>query len=347
MRHGLRRLARQQVWQAVGWATTLTLSTSLSACGGGAGSGSNSSSSQAPARPSPRTVVTEVGPSDTPSVAYDLNASCEVVGASGSAERADERAFRWQTGEARELSGRLARAVNDLGEAVGEAGGIAYLWGVDGAPTPVAYGAAHGINNQGQVVGEAAFDLGGLRAFLWQRGGIADLGTLGGEWSSAYAINDAGQIAGWAETADGRIVAVRWEPGAIWELGTLGGATSMAYGINESGQVVGYSANESNDDRAFLFDPETGMIPMGTLGGYSVAYDVDNTTRVVGESLASCGRTHAFLWQDGRMLDLNDLLPVGSGWELTRALAINDEGQVVGEGLFRGERRAFLLDGLP
>jgi probable HAF family extracellular repeat protein len=337
----------REMMSTVRRAALLLVAGSLFACGGGGGSGSGSSASGVTPQAASRAVVTEVGPNGAPSVAYDLNASSEVVGVSGETGGEDERAFWWQTGQARELSGRRARAVNDFGDAVGEAGGLAYLWSADGTPTALAYGAAHGINNAGQVVGEAAFDQGGLRAFLWQSDGIADLGTLGGGWSSAYAINDAGQVAGWAERGDGRIVAVRWEPGAVRELGTLGGPTSMAYGINEAGQVVGYSSTVSGDDRAFLFDPEDGMIALGTLGGYSVAYDVDNSARVVGESLTAGGRTHAFLWQDGRMVDLNELLPADSGWELTRALAINDQGEIAGEGMLQGKRRAFLLSALP
>jgi hypothetical protein len=43
------------------------------------------------------------------------------------------------------------------------------------------------------------------------------------------------------------------------------------------------------------------------------------------------------------MLDLNDLLPPGSGWELTTALGINGAGQIVGGGLLDGREHAYLL----
>ena len=53
---------------------------------------------------------------------------------------------------------------------------------------------------------------------------------------------------------------------------------------------------------------------------------------------------HAFLYREGRMQDLNDLIPSGSGWVLEEARAINDRGQIVGFGTFQGRTRAFLLD---
>jgi hypothetical protein len=43
------------------------------------------------------------------------------------------------------------------------------------------------------------------------------------------------------------------------------------------------------------------------------------------------------------MLDLNDLIPGGSGWDLNSAAAINDNGQITGCGLLNGQQHAFLL----
>ena len=42
------------------------------------------------------------------------------------------------------------------------------------------------------------------------------------------------------------------------------------------------------------------------------------------------------------MIDLNSLLPAGSGWTLDEATAINDRGQIVGEGYYHGVECGFL-----
>ena len=43
------------------------------------------------------------------------------------------------------------------------------------------------------------------------------------------------------------------------------------------------------------------------------------------------------------MQDLNNLLPANSGWVWSRAVDINDAGQIVGDGFKDGQPRAFLL----
>jgi hypothetical protein len=43
------------------------------------------------------------------------------------------------------------------------------------------------------------------------------------------------------------------------------------------------------------------------------------------------------------MFDLNRLIPPNSGWELTHALSISDNGNITGFGDIGGETHAFLL----
>jgi len=71
---------------------------------------------------------------------------------------------------------------------------------------------------------------------------------------------------------------------------------------------------------------------------YVTDMGINNLSQVVG---SANGR--ATLWQNEFVLDLNDLIPKNSGWELQVAYDINDRRQIVGTGKLNGEYRAFLL----
>ena len=56
---------------------------------------------------------------------------------------------------------------------------------------------------------------------------------------------------------------------------------------------------------------------------------------------------HAFLYYQGKMSDLNSVVPANSGWDLQQAYGINDAGDIVGVGTYQGQTRAFLIDPIP
>ena len=105
---------------------------------------------------------------------------------------------------------------------------------------------------------------------------------------------------------------------------------------------------------AHLYDYNTeNLLDLGTLNGglTSAATDINELNQVVGTSwlvtqltsLYDPTKYHAFLWEDGVMTDLNTLIAADSGWILTTASAINDNGGIVGSGLLNGQVHGFLL----
>jgi len=145
------------------------------------------------------------------------------------------------------------------------------------------------------------------------------------------------------------MTAFPWSPSTGYILlGTLGGANSYAMTINDSGAAGGAAQTASGALHAVIWSGGS-IRDLGTLGGAnSFAYGLNNSGEAVGYSfLAGGGRTHGFLYDAGVMLDLNNLIPAGSGWIPTQAYAINSSGQIVGAGLFHGVEHAFLLTDPP
>ncbi|MGE3298774.1 MAG: alginate lyase family protein, partial [Porticoccaceae bacterium] len=82
---------------------------------------------------------------------------------------------------------------------------------------------------------------------------------------------------------------------------------------------------------------------LGT-GNSSDAHGINDLGYVVGRSsIDSKGTSHAFLWRNGIMTDLNDLLPDDSPWTLQYAADINNKNQIVGYGLIEGQTHAFMM----
>jgi probable HAF family extracellular repeat protein len=121
------------------------------------------------------------------------------------------------------------------------------------------------------------------------------------------------------------------------------GSASFAYGINDSGQIVGQFV-VNGTYHAFVYQlGAPAFVDIGALlpsGGDSTAQGINSFGQVVG---GGGGLGHAFLYQNGNVLDLNSLLPANSGWTLTNASGVNDSGQIVGTGIHNGRQEAFLL----
>ncbi len=216
---------------------------------------------------------------------------------------------------------------------------------------------ATGINDSGQVVGQADIPDGRLRGFFYGNSGMQEIPTPASDYTVAYAINNSGLIVGTiiphgsttqrAFSYDSQGVAHQFT-----DLGTLGGNFAQAISVDDSGlMIVGESSlpgpPDSESLHAFLYVVAEGrMKDLGTLPGdtYSSASHINALGQVVGWSVpADFGMYRGFLWSNGVMQDLNTLIPADSGWQISFASGINDLGQIVGVGIRNGQSHAVLL----
>jgi probable HAF family extracellular repeat protein len=121
------------------------------------------------------------------------------------------------------------------------------------------------------------------------------------------------------------------------------GTLSSAQAINDKHQIVGYANSKENGYRPMLWW-HGHRTDLGTLGDDpSFALDINNAGQVVGGSYVEEGEERAFLWEKGKLLNLNDLIPAHSNWNLLIAYRINDQGEIVGRGFHNGAAHMFLL----
>jgi probable HAF family extracellular repeat protein len=203
------------------------------------------------------------------------------------------------------------------------------------------YSVAEAVNSKGQVAGYWGHNVTGQppQAFVWQNAIMRSLtDDLGWPKSRGFDINDFGWVTGVMATSfveDAR--AFIWRDGEVLDLGPIpGGYTSEGQAINDRGDVAGggvvpYGA--SSKSRAFFYADGVAM-NLGALPGYlrSHAYDVNNDRIVVGYCSDSDRQADsAFVWKDGVMWNLNDVVvdDLTHVFVLKSATAINELGEIL------------------
>jgi len=293
------------------------------------------------------------------STAYAINDNNQVVGdyyGSGGSSHA----FIWNpTGPSNGVmsdlgvgSGSHAYGINGRGHVVGQGTGGAYIaipppstsTGLYTVTTLLAGGIAYGINNLDAVV---ATSRGGY-AFIRIAdphdpsavGAVAPVGSGSCGSSDGRAINGSGAIVGsicgkYAASSDGTS-----------PMNAIIGRTSRAFALNSSGQTGGYwvppDVSGNPEVHAILWDPSTnGPYPtydstftdLGNIGGsFATILGINDDGVSVGYGTTGTDQPHAAISRVGASLsDLNDYIDPGSGYTLSHAYAINNNGVIVGD----------------
>lgn len=171
-------------------------------------------------------------------------------------------------------------------------------------------------------------------------------------WAGACGINNNGMIVGSSRYSDNyKSQAFITNGATVTPLGFLPGENkSYASKINNAGLIIGY-AGKAGKESAVYWDPGTHAIHdignFSTNPQYSKARGLNESSQIVGYSYDDDSQRHAFLFENGTLKRVHDLIPDSEkvAWSmLNEASAVDESGRIVGWGTYNGDSfTGFLL----
>lgn len=196
---------------------------------------------------------------------------------------------------------------------------------------PLGYVFAHGVNQQGVVVGE------GGPPVRWPMAEdvptiVEELGApIGAGRSTPLAVNDHGLTVGFGWYGIDSYRPLIWSgAGKVEVMGDLPGGEvyGMAFDVNNAGIAVGVSG-AATGNRAFRWTSADGMEDLGDLPGgvdFSEARSINERGDIVGVS-GALGGNRGFIWREDEGFTQLSTLP---GGQVSAAYGVNELGEAVG-----------------
>jgi hypothetical protein len=309
---------------------------------------------------------------DTASQGFGVSAGGTAVGRSVRTNAA--QAFTWTQGDGivglPNIAARafcVSNSANNSGIVVGTCATTLFgtsrlpiVWtngAVSQLPLPAGetLGDANDVNASGVAVGSV--NSGSLQRGVVYSGGsatpITQTTSNGSFFLTAFGVNDSGRVVGQGidPTNAARNVGIVWDigTGSAFEVGALAGLNgALAFGVSSAGHVVGSSMLNQGSGTPFIWTQAGGMVaipfPTGTTQGS--ARGVNSAGWVVG--IASSAFAIPFLYDGTATHRLADIIPAGTGWDLSMntsssALGISEGNVIVGTGVFNGQVHAYAM----
>ncbi|HEX9959753.1 MAG TPA: hypothetical protein VGB00_02395, partial [Pyrinomonadaceae bacterium] len=214
---------------------------------------------------------------------------------------------------------------------------------------------ANDVNASGVAVGSV--NSGSLQRGVVYSGASAAVITQttsnGSFFLTAFGINDSGRVVGQGidPTNAARNVGIVYDIGgnSAFEVGALSGANgALAFGVSNTGYVVGSSMQNQGSGLPFIWSQAGGMtaIPLASGTTQGSARAVNSAGWAVGNDSGQF--SVPFLYDGAATYRLADLIPAGTGWDLSTntsssALGISDNNVIVGTGVYNGQVRAYAM----
>lgn len=272
------------------------------------------------------------------------------------------RAYRWDGHSMTELTtgASFGAAINDQDIVVGFKKGFggksqAHRWTLQGHEN-IHVGSLNGstavmVNAQGEMAGsfdsEPGSPLALRQPFLrLDEQTTVPLGFPDGTNAWAMDLNERGDLLGNIEQEDGLPRGfLRKSNGEIELLPDFGGGSFSALRFNNLRQVAGLSRDQAGDWHPVVLT-QSGTIHLDRLAPQAEVFVLDfaDTGDAVGMADNGTGTFVAVRWYpDGKIEELEGLLPGGSGWTLSAARGINALGEICGDGLHHGQPRGWRM----
>lgn len=222
-------------------------------------------------------------------------------------------------------------------------------------PAGQTLGRAQAINASGTVVGSVN---GGVNqvGVIWNGGVVSYLSqtTAGGSYFvTAFGINDAGLVAGQGidPLNAARNVGIVYDSVAntTFEVGALPGMNgALAFSVANGGYVVGSSMFNQGSGMPFIWTQAGGMVAIPLAAGTSQGSAKAANSQGWAVGTDSSAFAIPFLYDGTNTYRLADLIPGGTGWDLSSntsssAMGISDGGIITGTGLFNGQIHAYAM----
>jgi len=222
-------------------------------------------------------------------------------------------------------------------------------------PTGETLGDANDVTGSGLAVGSV--NSGSLQRAVIYNGATATVisqTTPGGSFFlTAFGVNDSGRVVGQGidPVNAARNVGIVFDIGttAAFEVGALPGANgALAFGVSDAGHVVGSSMLNQGSGLPFIWTQAGGIvaIPLATGTTQGSARAVNSAGWAVGTD--SSAFAIPFLYDGTNTYRLADLIPAGTGWDLSTntsssALGISEGNVIVGTGVLNGAVHAYAM----